>query len=189
MTMTRSTYSVKLREALDDLRPAFRELGHGLERLTQKRTEIAPSFMKAYAIWRRETRRPFIAFVRELDPSMPADRKAYRSHAAYRAAQYLQQLATEPDAKKRRGLTPLAMLAVTIKSFLPLCGTQRDQKEALQVLLAATRWRDVDQAKLLRSIRRAKAVGLPKAPRLVDVHKSTKVLVASFERERDKLAS
>lgn len=32
--------------------------------------------------------------------------------------------------------------------------------------------------------RRAKAVGLPKAPRLVDSIKATKAVVVAFERER-----
>jgi len=94
MTMTRSTYSEKLRAVLDEIRPAFRDLGQGLDRLTQKRAELAPAFMKAYAVWRRETHRPFIAFVHELDRSMPVtDRTAYRSHPSYRAAEYLKQLA------------------------------------------------------------------------------------------------
>lgn len=185
MSMTRTTYSQKLRDALNALRPAFRDIGQGLDTLTRKRAEIAPAFRRAYTIWRHETQRPFIAFVHVLDPSMPVnDRKAYRSHPSYRAAQYLQQLASQPTTPMHHGLTPLAMLAVTIKSFLPLCGSQRDQKEALQVLIAATRWRDADQRRLLAKIRRARAVGLPKAPRLVDSLKTTKAVVAAFERER-----
>src|SRR3970040_1690625 len=155
MSMTRTTYSQKLRQAIDEIRPTFREIGQGLKHLTQKRAEIAPAFVKAYTIWRRETRRPFIAFVHELDPSMPVtDRKAYRVHPSYQAALYLQQLAENPEQRKPQGLTPLAMLAMTIKSFLPLCGSQREQKEALQALLAATKWRERDQARLLTAIRR-----------------------------------
>lgn len=185
MSMTRSTYSAKLREALDDLRPSFQEVGRGLAHLTQKRAEIAPAFMKAFTLWRRETHRPFVAFVHELDPTMPINRKTYRQHPSYRAAEYLKQLTSENgEATKRRGLTPMMMLAVTIKSFLPLCGSQREQKEALQVLLGATKWRDVDQTRLLAAIRRAKAVGLPKVPRLVEASKATRVLIADFERER-----
>ena len=183
MTMTRSTYSEKLRAVLDEIRPAFRDLGQGLDRLTQKRAELAPAFMKAYAVWRRETHRPFIAFVHELDRSMPVtDRTAYRSHPSYRAAEYLKQLAAAPDGPSRRGLTPLAALAVTIKSFLPLCGKR--QKDALAVLLAATKWREADQARLLGKIRRARAVGLPGVPVLVDAAKATKAAVIAFERER-----
>ena len=192
MSMTRTVYSAKLKEALDEIRPAFRELGHNLETMTRKRAELAPAFAKAFTIWRRETHRPFVQFVAALDPTMPADRKAYRQHPAYRAAQYLQQLAQDGAEKsKRRGLTPLGMLAVTIKSVLPLCGNQKEQKEALQVLLAATKWRDVDQTRLLAAIRRAKPVGLPNAPRLVAANKATKAVVLAFERERtqERIAS
>ena len=184
MSMTRSVYSEKLKDALAEIRPAFRELGHGLDTLTKKRVELAPSFMKTFALWTRETRRPFIAFVQALDPSVPAhDRTAYRRHPSYRAAEYLKELAANPDARAPKGLTPLAMLAVTIKSFLPMCGSQRDQKEALHALLGATKWRDSDRRRLLGKIKRAKAVGLPNVPRLVESMKATKAVVVAFERE------
>lgn len=185
MSMTRSTYSEKLKDALDELRPEFQSLGKVFAEVTKKRAEIAPTFHKAFILWKRETRRSFIAFVHELDASVPVNnRKAYRSHASYRAAYYLQELATGAGETKRRGMTPLAALAVTIKSVLPLCGSQRSQKEALTALLAATKWRDADQSRLLAKIRRARAVALPGVPRLVDTAKSTKEVVVDFERER-----
>ena len=185
---TRTVYSEKLKEALSDLRPTFREIGLGLDALTKKRTELAPEFMKTWALWKRETHRPFIAFIAALDPSMPvSDRRAYRSHPSYRAAQYMQSLVLNPDEKKRKGLTPLSMLATTIKSFLPLCGSHKDQMDALAILMGASRWRDADQRRLLAAVRRAKAVGLPKVPRLVEAAKATKAVVVAFERE--KLAS
>ena len=189
MSMTRSTYSVKLQEALNDLRPAFRDIGTGLAQLTKKRAEIAPAFLKVYTLYRRETRRTFVAFVHELDPSCPVNGKAYEKHASYQAALYLKQLATDPEAKKHKGLTPLSMLGVAIKSFLPLCGSQRDQKEALQALLGATKWRERDQRRLLAAIRRAQPGGLPQVPRLVDASKMTKAVVIAFERERDNDAA
>lgn len=183
--MNKTVYSVKLQQALSELRPAFSEIGQGLDQLTRKRAEIAPLFTRAYQIWRRETRRPFIAFVQELDPTMPVnDRKAYRQHRSYRAAQYLLQLVEQADKTAPRGLRPMAMLAVVIKSLLPLYKTQKDQKEALQVLMSATRWRERDVAKLLRQIRRARPIALPHAPRLVEANKATKAVVVAFERER-----
>jgi hypothetical protein len=182
--MTRTTYSTKLKEALDDLRPAFRDVGQSLAHLTKKRAELAPTFEKTWQLWRRETHRPFVAFVAALDPSMPADRKAYRSHPSYRAAQYLQQLATDPDHHRRRGLTPLGALAVTIKSIMPLFKSEKDRQDALAIILAATKWRDADQAKLRAAVMRAKAVGLPNAPRLVEVNRMAKAAVVAFERDR-----
>ena len=185
-TGVRTTYSPKLHAAIDELRPTFRELGQGLEQLTRKRAEIAPVFARAYRIWRRETRRPFIAFVRELDPAMPVnDRSAYREHRSYRAAQYLRQLAEKPQkAAGPAGMTPLALLAVTIKSFLPLCGSINDQKVALEMLMKTSRWRERDVRKLIAKLRRAKPVFLPNMPRLVKSPNSTKEVVVAFERER-----
>lgn len=184
MTMTRSTYSVKLTEALDDLRPGFKALSAQLAGLTTKRAEIAPAFIHALKLWKRETRRSFVAFVQALDPSVPAHRAGYKSHPSYNAALYLQQLVTNPQETKRRGLTPMSALAVMIKSVLPLFGSQRDQQAALEALLGATRWRDRDQARLLTAIRRAKVVSVPKVPRLVDATKTTKAAILAFERER-----
>src|SRR5438132_48853 len=106
-------YSAKLRATMDELRPAFRDLGQGLDQVTKKRAEIAPLFVRGYRIWRRETHRPFIAFVHELDPTMPVnDRDAYRQHSSYRAAQYLLQLAERPQkSNEPKGMTALALLA------------------------------------------------------------------------------
>jgi hypothetical protein len=73
---------------------------------------------------------------------------------------------------------------VSSSEFSDTTGSQRDQKEALQVILAATKWREADQNRLLSAIRRAQVVGLPKAPRLVDTQKVTKAVVMEFERDR-----
>lgn len=183
--MSKLVYSSKLREAIDQLRPEFQEISQGLESLTRRRAELAPAFMHAFKIWRRETHRPFIAFVHELDPNMPVnDRKAYRSHRSYRAALYLQHLAEKPEATAPRGRTPFAMLAITIKSFLPLYGkNQKDQEHALQILMAASKWRDRDIKRLVKAIRRVRPVGLPNVPRLIEAVKATKAAVIAFERE------
>ena len=180
MSTTRTTYSVKLKAALDELRPAFREVGQGLDQLARKRAEIAPVFLKTYQAWQRETGRPFIAFVHELDPAVPVnDRNAYRTHRSYRAAQYLRQLAENPEKTAPTGRTPLAMLAITIKSFLPLYGpSQKDQHAALEALIGATHWRERDRRRLLAKIRRAKAIGLPNVPRLVE-----SAAVLAFEKK------
>lgn len=185
MAMIRTVYSAKLRAALDELRPAVCELGRGVDQLTRRRAEIAPLFVRAYQIWRRETQRPFIAFVHELDPTMPLNnRSAYRQHGSYRAAQYLLQLVEKPKrTPKARGLTPLALLAVTIKSLLPLCGSVTEQRLVLEGLVKASRWRDAEVKKLMATIRRANQVLLPNVPRLVKSTKSTREVVVAYERE------
>ena len=186
MNTGRTVYSQKLKAALDKLRPAVKGVGLDLQRLTQKRVEMAPIFLKTFRLWSSETKRPFIAFVQALDSSVPASRNAYKKHPSYRAAEYLKELAHNPDARspKKIGLTLLAMLAITIKSFLPLCGSQRDQKAALAVLIATTKWRDSERRRLVATIRRARPVGLPNVPRLVEAAKQTKAVVVAFERER-----
>lgn len=182
--MTRSTYSDKLKDALDELRPEFRALGTGLEALTRKRADLAPDFLKAWTLWRRETHRTFVAFVQALDPNVPANRKAYKAHPSYKAAEYILKLAVDPDHHRRRGLTPMAILAVTIKSIMPLFKSERERKDALAIILAATKWRDADQAKLRAAITKAKAVGLPNAPRLVEINRMAKSVVDSIERDQ-----
>ena len=165
---TRTTYSTKLREAIEELRPAFRDIGQGFEQLTKKRAEIAPTFMKTYQIWKRETHKPFIAFVHELDPSVPAgNRAAYRVHRSYRAAQYLHQLVEQPDKQAPRGKTPLTMLALTIKSLLPFCGSQQQQEDTIATLVHATKWRERDQTRLAARVRKARPIALPHLMRLV----------------------
>src|SRR5262245_57560689 len=93
MSMTRSTYSEKLRDALDEIRPQFRDVGQSLASLTKKRSELAPAFLRALTLWRRETRRTFVAFVQALDPNVPANRRGYVAHPSYQAAMYLHGLA------------------------------------------------------------------------------------------------
>lgn len=181
--MSTIRYSEKLKSALDDLRPSFRDAGHSLEALTRKRKELAPTFHKTWLLWRRETHRPFVAFIQALEPTMPGERNAYRNHPAYRAAYYLKQLAGEPVQMKRRGVTPLAMLAMTIKSVLPLFNTQ-EKEDVLAALTGASRWRDRDITRLLAAVRKAKPVGLPKVPRLVEAAKAAKAAVLAFERKR-----
>lgn len=183
MSQSSIVFSKRLHDAIADLRPAFREVGQSLDQLTRRRAEIAPTFTRAYQLWRRETKRPFVAFVHELDPSMPVtDRNAYRTHRSYRAAQYLQQLVEQPELHTRHGLTPLSLLAVAVKSFLPACAPH--QHEALLALTKASRWRERDVARLLHRIKRAKPISLPKIPRLVETMKATKAAVAAFEREQ-----
>jgi hypothetical protein len=178
------TYSTKLRAAIEELRPAFGELGQGLDHLTQKRAEVAPIFMRTWNVWQRETRKPFIAFVHELDPSMPVgDRAVYRRHRSYRAAQYLKQLVEHPDKTAVHGKTPLTMLALTIKSLLPFCGSQKEP--TIATLVHATRWRERDQHRLIARIRRARPVGLPHLARHVkpEAIKASKAAVIAFERQ------
>lgn len=179
-------YSKRLKDALNDLRPAFRDINVGLDQLTKKRAEIAPIFMKTYELWRRETRRPFIAFVHELDPSMPVERSEYRTHRSYRAAAYLKQLVEQPDTTTPRGRTPLFMLAVTIKSLLPFCGAQKDQEATIATLVHATQWRERDRTRLVARIRKARPIALPQLARLVkpEAIRASKAAVVAFEQRQ-----
>lgn len=175
--MNRVTYSPKLKEALEELKPAFNEVADNFAALRKRRAAIAPAFAKAYKLWQRETKKPYIAFIHALDPSMPVtDRDAYRNHDSYRAGQYLLQLADGEEKAGPSGRTPLAMLALTIKTLLPL--SHPHQKETLAILLNATGWRDRDQTSLLAKVNRTRGVQLPHLPRLVKTAEASKAAIA-----------
>lgn len=184
-------YSDKLKTAIEDLRPAFREMGHSLETLTTKRAALAPAFMRTYAIWTRETHRPFIAFVHELDPRVPVnDRKAYRTHPSYRAAEYLKNLAKSPEKFERHGVTTMTMLVRTVRSLLLLYGdNQKAQRLAYDALLSTTRWPTKYKDRFFRRVTRAHPVALPNVPRLAEAMAATKAVLAAVARERQKDAA
>lgn len=182
--MSTLRYSDKLKAALEEVRPGFKDIGASVELITRKRKDLAPAFHRAWTLWQRETHRPFVAFAQALDPSIPAERAGYRKHASYQAACDLLDLVRKPEETTRRGLTPLAMLAVTVKSMMPLFKSERERQDAIRILLGASKWSAKEQTRLVAAIGRAKAVGLPNAPRLVDVNKMTKAVVVAFERER-----
>lgn len=156
------TPSRTLARTIAELRPAF--LGFTTQ-LFERKSELAPAFLKAFSMWERETGRGLAAFVRELDPDMPAERDAYANHRSFQAAWYLVRTARKPAEKAgRRTVTPFQMLASFIKSVQPLLDDSRIWHEVAR----ASRWNTRDLERLKMAVAKAKPMPLLKhQPRLV----------------------
>lgn len=134
--------------------------------ITARRDQMAPPFLKLWRQYERETRGSFVAFVRELDPDVPAARAGYTRHRSFQAALYLRRLAEAPgtQAKYRQTLLPFDLLARVIKGVLPL--VHPHEPEAWAVIKAASGWRERDLRRLEQRVEKAEPVELPLAPRL-----------------------
>lgn len=118
--------SVKLTSVIDNLRRPFRAFVSEFKSLSLSRAELAPAFMEAFGHYEKETDGTFIQFCRLVDPSIPADREAYRNDPSYQAATYLRRLVQQAEMqspKKKRGpkpATPLLALARFVATVLPV---------------------------------------------------------------------
>lgn len=86
---------------------------------TTRPGDLAPLFNRLAAQYHRATGKPFIAFVRELDATVPADRSDYRWHRGFQAAQYLARLdQARHTSLVRRTLPPVTVLAMVLRGAL-----------------------------------------------------------------------
>lgn len=159
--------SHKLRTTLDALRSDFTGFQSNFSILTARRETLAPTFLKAYQQYRRETHRSFVAFVAELDPALPVADKAYLYHRSYQAALYLRRIAEAPhtQAKHRRTESPYTVLAVVIRSVTPF--VHPHERSLWNAIAEASGWRPRDMERLQQAVRRAHAFQIAGAPRLV----------------------
>lgn len=162
-----------LQQTLADLRADFVGYTEGFKQLAVRRAHLAPAFMRAFRRYRMETGRTFVAFVRELDPSMPVARSEYPRHRSFQAALYLRRLAEAPHTTPthRRTETPFAVLARVVKTVLPL--THPHEEATFEAIARASGWRERDVQRLRDRVNRAKplatvlAFARPASPRLV----------------------
>lgn len=166
--MHHARLSHRLQETLDVVRNEFEAFTNNFSALTVRRDAFAPVFMKAYRQYHQATGRTFIAFVQELDKTVPAARAEYPKHRSYRAALYLRRLdeAPETTTAHRKTMAPFDVLAAVIKGFLPLVPA----KQAAEVWTAVARtshWRERDILRLQARVTKVRPVELPTAPRLV----------------------
>lgn len=178
--MQSSAYSGALRRTLDTLRPDFSRFSDAFGLLSVKRATFAPLFMRAFDAYERETGKTFVAFVQEFDRSVPAERAKYTQHRSYQAALYLRRLVDAPETAagvSRRSVTPFQLLAVTIKSLLPLAHPH--EQAAFEIIAKASKWRERDVEKLRKRVARVRALPLPNAPRLRVVPKIEPLSAAS----------
>lgn len=165
-----TVYSFSLKKEINALRDDFSTYNSAENALTTRRRDIAPAFMKLYARFRKETGKTFVAFVHEFDPKMPVDRKHYPNHPTYRNALYLRRLVEAPHTtvQHRRTMSPFRVLAYTMNSLMFYVKKQKaDPVEIMLSLKRISRWDDRQVQKLQQVMRRASALAIPGAPRLV----------------------
>lgn len=128
-TAVEKPLSSRVQHLVNDVRADFRDFTTELGAVAQSRLAVAPKFMKAYRAYASETAGPekgkFLAFVRLLDPTVPADREGYRNHPSYQAAGYLRQIEAlasleSIDPPKTLPATPLVALSRVVAMILPV---------------------------------------------------------------------
>jgi hypothetical protein len=116
--------SKKTKKGIDALKKPFMAFSTAFGALAISRAELAPKFMKVYGAYLQETGGSYVDFVRMVDPSVPADRAAYREHKSYKAAEYLRRLVARRDVKGNRqkpvrsNLAAMARLIATIQPLV-----------------------------------------------------------------------
>jgi hypothetical protein len=126
---------------VDGVRESFTSYVTQFVALNETRAQLAPRFMKAYNAWASDTGKPFVAFVRLFDPTVPTASADYRKHKAFMAADYLRRLvATEAraEAEEEAGVgtgigaeapaTPQEAIARLIAAILPLIALEQHPK-------------------------------------------------------------
>lgn len=146
------------RRLVDDIREPFRGFVGEMSAVLISRAKLAPKFMKAANAWRKETNGTFIAFVRELDATVPERQADYRNNAVYNAAIYLKRLVEaeargEEKKEVRRGpqpLPPLAGLARLLAAIATLI--PEDSREKLFAVVGNELHWSVDQQNRLQRL-------------------------------------
>lgn len=160
-------FSVALRRELDDLRDDFLPFVAACQVLTTKRRDIAPAFMKLFHRYKRETHGTFVAFVHELDPTMPVDRDHYPNHRSYQTALYLRRIVEAPHTTmaNRRTAAPFAVAAMLLRSLLVL--SKGKEPEIWSALKRQSHWDDRQIDRLKLKMAKVHPIAIPGAPRLV----------------------
>ena len=163
--------SLRLTREIGYLKQEFAGYSEAYAVIAVRRAHLAPAFLATFKRWQRETGRSFVAFVHELDPSVPAARDEYTMHRSYQAALYLKRIAEAPHTTPayRTTVTPFQLLARLLKSLRPLLAPGRDV-DVLNAVVAASHWRPRDVERLRTAVAKAKLIPMPGAPRLVSRH-------------------
>lgn len=91
--------TARTQNLIDAIRKPFGSFVSAFAALEEKRSDLAPKFMKAYRAWASEADAGFTDFVRFLTPELAdADTKTIRASRAWQSADYLKRL----DDKQRR---------------------------------------------------------------------------------------
>lgn len=180
-----------LAHEIDLLRAQFHVIVSQLHALTVRRAEFAPQFLAVYRRWHRATGRSFVAFVRELDPSVPGDKAGYQHHRSYHAALYLRRLAEAPATVAgqvdRRTTTPLVLLARAVRSVLLLAG--QDYSDSVwRALAVASRWHERDLQRLRHRVAKAKPLVVPAGSPVLARQRSVAAVPLRMAKAADRRA-
>lgn len=159
--------SRRLTSLIESLRVDFTAIASALTSLSVRRAHFAPVFMRAFRAWERETGRPFVAFVQQLDPTVPAEKSEYVQHRSFQAACYLRRIDEAPETRagSRKGtMTPLAVLACVLRSSV----APEHVDFAISQVRHVSKWHDRDVKRLRDRVAKARVIALePNKPRLV----------------------
>ncbi len=166
-----TTVSLALRREIDTLKGQFIPYVEASSTLTTRRKDLAPGFMRLYKRYKRETGGTFVAFVRELDPKMPAERNAYKDHPSYQSGLYLRRLIDAPltTPQHRKTASPFRVLASVMDTLVYYVRKHSPKHEA-EILVAFRRlskWDNRQMEKLQAVMRRVSPLHIPGTPRLV----------------------
>lgn len=175
--------SRRLASTLETLRADFQGFVGAFGQLAQRKADLAPAFVRAYRQFHHETGRTFVAFVKELDPTLPAgDKDAYLRHRSYQAALYLKRLVDAPhtQAKHRKTRGPFDVLASAVRGLLPYLAPREEEYWAS--LARVSGWRERDVQRLRHRVAQARAIPLPMAPRLAREYSSRHLAAVAADR-------
>lgn len=122
-TLTPVPITAKTQILINQVMASFLAYSDGFTHLTEARGDLAPRFMKACVAWQSETGGQFVDFVRVVDPTVPKDRKGYRAHSSYMAADNLRRLngpQREPLPEGARPASAYTALARLVATVLPV---------------------------------------------------------------------
>lgn len=171
-----------LSRSLAELRAEFSDYAALFGSLATRRAEVAERFFAAFTAYHRETGHTFVAFVHELDPTVPAERSEYTKHRSFQAALYLRRLVERPQtqAKFRATRSPFDVLASCIRGILPSAAPH--EEVYWSQVRRVSGWRDRDIERLRDRVAKARPIPLPTAPRHVPRREVAYLHDASAER-------
>ena len=159
MTMVKPLSS-RVQHMVDEVRVDFKDFTSEMGAIAQSRLLVAPKFMKAFRAFAAETPGPekgkFLAFVRLLDPKVPADRDGYRNHPSYQAAGYLRSiemlanLESADEPSKTLPATPLVALSRVVAMILPAV---KDQDAFWSAFKTRLHWNDAQIERLQNQVK------------------------------------
>lgn len=130
--------SAKAKRAIEATRSGFLAFIHTHGTWSAKRAEIVTPFVKAFHLFKEETKLGLADFVRQFVPDVPSASADYKKHSAYNAADHIMRLYREQaraklaktgeSATKPKKVTPVQGMARLLAAMLPLISADQVDK-------------------------------------------------------------